>query len=93
MDRESPWKELRERSRPPAVRLLIIAIVMGLILSRIVSKIRSNKLHVTVEIISKVWYRYLNESNTLMRYYDVKLEKKYITIVIVDETRKLERKL
>lgn len=61
--------------------------------TRIVSKIRSNKLHVTVEIISKVWYRYLNESNTLMRYYDVKLEKKYITIVIVDETRKLERKL
>lgn len=93
MDRESPWKELRERSRSPAVRLPIIAIVMGLILSRIVSKIRSNKLHVTVEIISKVWYRYLNESNTLMRYYDVKLEKKYITIVIVDETRKLERKL
>lgn len=93
MDRESPWKELRERSRPPAVRLPIIAIVMGLILSRIVSKIRSNKLHVTVEIISKVWYRYLNESNTLMRYFDVKLEKKYITIVIVDETRKLERKL
>lgn len=93
MDRESPWKELRERSRPPAVRLPIIAIVMGLILSRIVSKIRSNKLHVTVEIISKVWYRYLNESNTLMRYYDVKLEKKYIMIVIVDETRKLERKL
>lgn len=52
MDRESPWKELRERSRPPAVRLPIIGDSDGI--NTLTHGIENPvKLYVTVEIMSK----------------------------------------